>query len=111
MLRTISSTVARSAPRRVAGASRGFAAHAGQAEQLVLEGKPTKEWLDFKKNVEHHAAGSLSSCIPFAAPYGFICPFASETTELWRKIRYVRLSSASPHPGSPITQFLRRGSS
>ncbi|KAL5535284.1 COX6A [Sanghuangporus sanghuang] len=67
MLRTFSTTVARSAPSRAIRASRGFAAHAGQVEQLVLEGKPTKEWIEFKKNIEHHA---------------------EETTNLWRKISF-----------------------
>ncbi|KAL5534482.1 hypothetical protein ACEPAG_944 [Sanghuangporus baumii] len=67
MLRTLQTTVARSAPRRAFRASRGFAAHAGQVEQLVLEGKPSKEWIELKKSIEHHA---------------------EETTNLWRKISF-----------------------
>ncbi|KAI5123758.1 hypothetical protein M0805_000349 [Coniferiporia weirii] len=66
MLRTLPRTVARSAPRRTLR-SRGYASHSEHAEQLVIEGNPSKEWLANKANVEHHA---------------------SETTELWRKISF-----------------------
>lgn len=58
MLRTLSSAVARTAPCRAAQASRGFAAaHGGHVERVVAAGKPSKEWIEFKKNLEHHAAG------------------------------------------------------
>ena len=58
MIRNFSRVAARSAPRR-AVRSRGFAAHAEHVEQLVVEGNPSKEWLEKKAAVEHHAAGTL----------------------------------------------------
>lgn len=58
MIRNLPRAVARTVPRR-AVRSRGFAAHAEHVEQLVLEGKPSKEWLEKKAAVEHHAAGGL----------------------------------------------------
>ncbi|EJD04207.1 mitochondrial cytochrome c oxidase subunit VIa [Fomitiporia mediterranea MF3/22] len=67
MLRLISRPVARFSTRRVPRCSRGFAAHAENTEQFVLEGNPTKQWLEQRKAVEHHAA---------------------ETTELWRRISF-----------------------
>ncbi|OCB86170.1 mitochondrial cytochrome c oxidase subunit VIa [Sanghuangporus baumii] len=90
MLRTFSTTVARSAPSRAIRASRGFAAHAGQVEQLVLEGKPTKEWIEFKKNIEHHAEGRHSPFFFFEVQLftTYLCSCATETTNLWRKISF-----------------------
>ena len=57
MLRAAPRFSPRSIPRGAGRSSRRFAAQAGHSEQLVLEGNPTKEWIEQTKNVEHHAAG------------------------------------------------------
>lgn len=59
MLRTASRTAVRSAPRR-AGRARRFATHAEHAEQeQIVLGNPTKEWVEKKAAVEHHAGGTF----------------------------------------------------
>lgn len=73
MLRTVYRAVTRTAPRR-AIRSRGFAAHAEHAEQIVVEGKPTKEWLAERANVEHHADGSYHPS-SHAAHHTYFCLF------------------------------------
>ena len=77
-------------PRSTSRSIRGYAHHAEHhAEQIVAEGNPTKEWLQKKHDVEHHAGGEklyIRNAI-LISNFGPI-----ETTDLWRKIRCVCFS-------------------
>ena len=58
MLRAAPRIVPRSVPRTAPRSMRGYAHHAEHhAEQIVAEGNPTKEWLQQRHDVEHHAGG------------------------------------------------------